>query len=598
MVTAIALLLCLPSLWHGWQVDDYTHQVALVGHEKLPEIKRPPTDAFAFVSGKPEDHKRAVETGFLPWWSSPNLRLSFFRPVSSLTHWLDYQLWPNSPFMMHLQSLAWLGGVIALSISLFRRLIRPAWVAGLAILLFAIDDVHGLPATWIANRNALIALFFGLLALLAHHRLRHDGWKPGWILGPLALLLSVTANEGGSAMGGYLLAYAIFVDRESRTSRVMSLAPYLLVGIGWLITYKMLGHGATGSGMYVDPISEPLRYVRTAAERVPILLFGQWLLSANLYMIIATEFRGIYWLVAVTFALVMAWLMLPLLRRNAMARFWVAGMLLALVPPSATFVADRLLVFVGIGGMGLMAQWIADTGVIGNDDPMAGSRGRLARMLAWILIIGNVVMSPLSLMTKSYSVTMFGGVIERAMAGIPDDRALENQTLIVVNTPTFFVNLNIPIMQAVKGKAVAEQFFSLTAGESPLTLTRTDERTVHVHLEDGMFTWQSPEIISREGMDMIDPQYIGCRMDKLLRDDRPFRQGEIQNVRGIEIEVLIADESGRARAIEFRFQHPLEDQRYRWLKWDEAKFVPMVLPAVGERVSFPRIRLPLMKRVE
>ena len=49
----------------------------------------------------------------------------------------------------------------------------------------------------------------------------------------------------------------------------------------------------------------------------------------------------------------------PLLRRDREARFWTLGMVLALLPISATFPANRLLFFVGLGAMALLARLLA-----------------------------------------------------------------------------------------------------------------------------------------------------------------------------------------------------------------------------------------------
>jgi len=77
---------------------------------------------------------------------------------------------------MHLQSLLWFAGAVVAAAVFYRRLLLPVWVAGLAALLFAIDDAHGMPAVWLANRNASIGVFFGLVALIAHDGWRRDGW--------------------------------------------------------------------------------------------------------------------------------------------------------------------------------------------------------------------------------------------------------------------------------------------------------------------------------------------------------------------------------------------------------------------------------------
>ncbi len=48
-----------------------------------------------------------------------------------------------------------------------------------------------------------------------------------------------------------------------------------------------------------------------------------------------------------------------MLRRDPLSRFLALGMVLAAIPSCATYPNDRLLFFTGIGGMGLVMQYIA-----------------------------------------------------------------------------------------------------------------------------------------------------------------------------------------------------------------------------------------------
>lgn len=43
----------------------------------------------------------------------------------------------------------------------------------------------------------------------------------------------------------------------------------------WRLVYQHLGCGAYGSGAYLDPVREPLTFVRAALRRAPLLLAGQ-----------------------------------------------------------------------------------------------------------------------------------------------------------------------------------------------------------------------------------------------------------------------------------------------------------------------------------
>ena len=47
------------------------------------------------------------------YFTDPGLRVAFFRPLSSLSHRLDLALWPASPQLMYLHSLAWFGALLA-----------------------------------------------------------------------------------------------------------------------------------------------------------------------------------------------------------------------------------------------------------------------------------------------------------------------------------------------------------------------------------------------------------------------------------------------------------------------------------------------------
>lgn len=62
--------------------------------------------------------------------------------------------------------------------------------------------------------------------------------------------------------------------------------------------------------------------------------------------------------VVVAFMLFLAALLFPVIRSNRVARFWACGMILSLVPVCAMLASSRLLIFVGIGGAGLLAQFV------------------------------------------------------------------------------------------------------------------------------------------------------------------------------------------------------------------------------------------------
>src|SRR5882672_1651579 len=104
----------------------------------------------------------------------------------------------------------------------------------------------------------------------------------------------------------------------------------------WRALYDRMGYGAHGSGLYIDPGREPLHFFVSLLERGPVLLLGQFLMPpAELYTLVPPAQARPILAFAVLFVVLLFAVLIPLLRRQRVARFWAAGMLLSLVP-SAT----------------------------------------------------------------------------------------------------------------------------------------------------------------------------------------------------------------------------------------------------------------------
>ena len=143
-VAGIGALLVLPSLGGGLILDDYHHYLVMRDPENLVQCIRSRMDLFRFVDA-PEQIDQMVDVGLFPWWTGRDSKAAFWRPLSSLTHLLDYTLWPNSPPLMHLQSVLWYAALCASAALLYRGIFPVRWVAGLAAVLFAIDATHATP---------------------------------------------------------------------------------------------------------------------------------------------------------------------------------------------------------------------------------------------------------------------------------------------------------------------------------------------------------------------------------------------------------------------------------------------------------------------
>jgi hypothetical protein len=172
-VAILAVILALPSLNAGLFVDDYHHKLLMDGSDSPIRLLKSPLDMFCFFDGDPQRTAELIDYGF-PWWTYKGIKGAFWRPLASITHWLDYILWPDTPALMHAQNILWYGALIIAVTFLYRRFITATWVVSLAALLYAIDDAHGMPVGFIANRNAVMATFFGILTIIAHDKWRRE----------------------------------------------------------------------------------------------------------------------------------------------------------------------------------------------------------------------------------------------------------------------------------------------------------------------------------------------------------------------------------------------------------------------------------------
>ncbi|HNQ21593.1 MAG TPA: hypothetical protein PKK06_00700 [Phycisphaerae bacterium] len=616
-----------PSLWFGWLGDDHGHRAALIGLPQVEGFERSFVELYNFQDGDPSAVRRDIEIGLLPWWSYERLRLAFLRPVTGLTLWLDYHAWPEWPVLMHAQSLLWYAGVVLAATCLYRRLHGPTWTAGLAALLFAVDDAHAMPATWMAGRNAAVAMFFGLLAILAYDRWRREGWRWGAVWAPLCLLAAVLSAEMAVATGGYLVAYVVFVDRGAWARRLLSLLPCVAVGVGWSVVCHLTGHGVAGSEVYIDPVQDPLRYAHALVERIPLLIWGQWGLSAcDLQILLSAAGRRVFWWVCVGLVALLAVVLTPLIRHDRTARFWLLGSVLAMLPVGATYPTDRLLMFVSLGGMAVLAQYLAGVRTLAPGampSPAAGGSGHASRALdpahprplsrvsraPWLprtrwgkrgrlvlcvlFVLVHFVMSPVNFVLAPFYLAAFDRVVARAGATLPADEQVTQQSVFVMQTPCSLFTRFAPVFQALNGRPLPARTLVLSSGVCGAEVYRPDEHTLVVRPGGGLYPAPGtiPQSDGRPPA-LLNVGYAAQLLDRLFRDDgHPLQLGQRIALREVTIEITAATADQRPAEITFHFRQPLESPAYRWVHWQGGVYVPFSLPAVGETITLPTIKL-------
>ena len=566
LAALLAMLLASSSLQNGFLLDDYFHRAIMLGSDRLDDFLGEPQEMFRFLRGDPEQTHEAMDVGFLPWWTYPGIKAEFLQFLTVQTHVLDYALWPDSPFLMHFHSLVWLG-VLTLVVGLFyRRILGPTWVAGLATLLFAVEDAHAVPAGWICNRNVLLAATFGMACVLAH-----DSWarrrKLPWYL--LALVLwtaSLCSKEAGIATSAFVFAYVVWLQEDSWWGKFLSLVPYGVVLVVWRIIRDNLGYGVDGIGLYIDPVGEPSRFAAAMVDRAPALLAGQWALpAADVFAVLPPSVSVALWWWAVILMALLAVLFWPLLRTDRVARSLTCAMLLAVIPICAAFPSNRLLTFTGIAALGLTARFVEFAFSGEKSGRFGRAYGRVAKFAAGGLLVLHLGLAPVGLWYGAgnpFGPPELMGAFD-LRAELPDE--VVDQDLIVVNPPSPIHVSYYLITAELDGRTVPRRLRSLATGMTPMTVHREDERTIVIRPRAG---------------------FMAMLLSRLMRSERyPMSVGESVELTGMRVEVLEISADGEPTAARFEFDVPLEDSSLRWLRWREGRFEPFAPPPVGEETT-------------
>jgi hypothetical protein len=553
-----------PSVWSGLVADDYLHALMLRDDPGVRGLSHRPLDLFRFADGNPETASALINEGVFPWWVDQKVLLSFFRPLSSFTHRVDHSLWPDQPVLMHLHSLAWFGLLIAIVGLVYRRLGGMSYGFSLPLLLFAVDDAHAPLVGWVANRNALIALCCALPALLFHDKQRRAGFAHGVWLGPLALAVGLLAGEVAIGVFAYLVAYAACFDRGSFAARWGSLVPYALVVAVWKISCIHLGYGAVGSGLYVDPLLQPIDFMRALCERLPVLGLG--LVAApfadfwELYPLLSPWLRVVVMALALLVLGAFGRALAPLLRLRADLHFWATGSALSLLPMCATFPHDRSLLAASVGAMAVIAALIEHGWA--NRDRLLPLVGLAA------LALMHLVVAPVLAPLRAAGVGRFSELLLRTDATLPAGPGLRDQTLILMNPPLDPFAAYLPVYREAAGRQRPRQQLWLATGVSDLFVTTLDDHRLALRPDGG---------------------FLSSSMQLMLRSPRSgLGRGEEVQLDGASVRVTELTDDGRPLEVVVRFDRTLRDPSLVWMRWQHMGYAPFVLPDAGRTVVLPK----------
>lgn len=546
-IALVALLCALPSITMGLYADDYV---------LLQNMRQGgPLEAFSFFSRDPQAaHAQLIEqrnAGAMPWWAEEQPRTSFFRPLSSLSVWLDFAI--GAPvWWMHLQNCAIYAAIVWLAVALYRQLGLSDAGLGWAALFFGLDGMVATSVGWIAGRNTMLAACFGLACMLVHDRARRADRPALLALSCLCFVLALLSAELGLCTLGYLTAHALTVDRASPMRRVIALVPYAVVTAAYLAYYVSAGYGVSGGGMYRDVMSSPGVLLLAWLESIPVWIATTVTLPIATFQMLVANFR----LPLLVFSIAVVAVVLPLVGVRALreprARVFALGAVLSMLPLASAVPQERLRFFVSFGVCGLLGPWVA------SDFDARGLVRRGAARVVWFL---RGVLLPLTFVPLLFSVISapFAGGGAAAL-----DQALpraERPIAIMLNPPAWTVPWFQPAMRAANGD-LTPPAYALYAGGQPFEIQRVDDRSLELHVARSWFAIPFDRYVSRAA----------------------FRAGDRIDLPHFDVEVREVDATGAPTRARFTFDRSLDDPELAFLHWEGPKIASWTPPPIGSRV--------------
>lgn len=567
----LVTLLSLPALTGGYQADDWGHQASIRQVGPWQQQPGPISDFFKFLDGIPEHTAELRDHGMIPWWTPLDLKVSFWRPLTALSHIADHHLAPQVAWVAHLHSIIWMALLALLAAFFYRKVHGRGTVAGLAALVYAVDESHALPVAWLANRHALITGALGLVVLLLHMRWRQDRSAPSAILAPVVFAVALLSGESALATTAWLFAFAIFLDAGSLRTRLATLLPYGAIVVVWRVLYTHLGYGTEGSGLYLDPLTEPVNFLTAAAARVPVLLADQFLsLPSVLVLLVPRSVTISIAVLSVAFLVPLAVVLARTLKGSRTAAFYVVGMVLSTLQVAATAPAARLLTFAGLGGSGLVAELLLRAL---SRDRIAGEPPRTlspwALRWAGALAALHLVVAPPALALTAWAtgpvLSLMFSPCASAFTTAPE---VAQKDAIFVNSSEFCVSY-VSIIRAVKGLPRPRTTHTLASSIYAMEVTGIDDHTIELHIPAGMQSSLADSLLRQHN----DPIEVGIRIPVI----------------GMTAEVMSWNQRGLVDRVRFTFERSLWDPDLIWLCTDKQAITTFVPPRPGEVVPLPSV---------
>jgi hypothetical protein len=241
-------------------------------------------------------------------------------------------------------------------------------------------------------------------------------------------------------------------------------------------------------------------------------------------------------------------------------------MVFSAVPVCAAFPMDRLLLFMGIGAFGLIANLAHELGIFGSN---AAPGARVRRFVVAALLVVHLPLAAAAFPLRTMTMMIFGDITNVAATVLPTDAAVPQQTFVFINgmdVMTFY----FPLTRSLAGAPIPKRTCLLASITADNAVERLDDRTLLIRPRRG---------------------FLALDGDQLLRNaSTKFSVGQTIQRPELVATIVETTDDGRPAAVRFEFKEELEHTSLQWFVWKNGELLRFVLPKVGERVEVPSTR--------
>lgn len=596
IVLLTVLLTHIPMPFNNLANDDFLIRANIAGDEMLfakGMVQANPakglmtglSDAFHFFSAEKGTLTAYKEYGNLPWWSAVNPKMSPWRPITAFTHWLDYNIAPDSFQFQTFHSLIYLTLYAYCTFRLFWRLSSRSSAAVLATLLLVVDYSHFINFSWVAARNVFIAGAIGCCMLEQFIVWRQTKCVIALIFSLGLFAAALLCAESSIALAGYLFAYLLFVEKATLQKMAVLLLPFALIVLVWRTLYSTLGYGAGGISLYVDPGSSPTEFLAALVSTMPALFAGTATTLDGVIPSLSPPLQP--WAIALSMliALLGLWLIKPILKRDANACFMLIGSVLAAIPASALVSGgSRSGIFISVGFFWILSLLLHDL--------LSHSRTRLARLFARSLLTVHLVLPALiaflvssMLLPVHYQSDMQYESVAKVM-----QQAKGRRALVVVNSRAPIREFYLPFTWRYLHGTVPESLNLLAPGMASFYLTRRSAKEYELVAPVGLPLTADTKTSSLDGSTpiMSEVYYLQMLQGLITAADFRYKEGDIRTSGDITITIMKTINGAPSQlSIQFDAAADPDSMAWQWYDWEDRQYRAMDSLNIEETRFFP-----------